>query len=167
MSPKQVPCRSHPATVSRCLLHSGAEHGCRFARRIRGRLRCYRSTLGSTLRPGLCQVDLPGEHRVLLNRKPPRVYITNQICAGAQLHATGRCDVAIQAAQHNHIPRGYVGLDLWFGPIVSRLSVSVIVPSTRPSTRRSSLPLTSPRICTDFPIVAGVPTVSAGDICRS
>src|ERR1700761_3740500 len=43
---------------------------------------------------------------------------------------------------------------LAFCPMVSRLSLSVIVPSTTPSTTKSSLPFTSPRIWTDLPITA-------------
>ena len=43
---------------------------------------------------------------------------------------------------------------LALGPIVSRLSERLTVPSTRPSTIRSSLPFTSPQITTVLPMRA-------------
>ena len=108
--------------------------------------RFHRRMLGNRLG----QVHFAAKDRIVFDRQAQCANIAFHHAAGAQFHAATGHDVpwtwpriSISLAERS-------AATLALGPMVNRLSDRLTVPSTRPSTIKSSLPFTSPRITTRF-----------------
>ena len=102
----------------------------------------------------LLNIDAAFEKCAILNGDACGRDVARQGSALAQIDSFGGMNVAVQPAVHDHVPGLDIGADAAIGADGQALPLSVIEPSTSPSTIRSSLPESSPLTTTDLPIVA-------------
>ena len=103
---------------------------------------------------GLRQVHLAAEDGIVFDGQAQGADIALEVAPGTQFHAAAGHHVALHMAHDQHVFGSRSAATLALGPMVSRLSARLTVPSTRPSTIRSSLPFTSPQITIVLPIRA-------------
>src|SRR5208337_3065980 len=102
-------------------------------------------------------IHLPSQERALFDSNALRRHVAGYHRRLPQFHAIGDVHGPLQFTLNHYGFRGDVGLHIPLGPTVRLLLRSSILPSTWPSTYKSSDPDSSPLMTTDLPIRANSP----------